>query len=113
MQCMKCSRDVSGRQVFCDSCLETMAKYPVRPGTVIALPKRKTQEYSKKSGRKKRELTEQEQISYLRRRLHRSHLIALALFFALGVLVVLFFHAVQESDGPIIGRNYTVDATNN
>lgn len=113
MQCMKCGRDVSGRQVFCDSCLETMEKYPVRPGTVIALPKRKTQEYSKKSGRKKRELTEKEQIAYLRRRLRRSHLIALALFLILGILSILLFHAVQDADGPIIGRNYTVDATSN
>ena len=40
MQCMKCGRDVESDEVFCNSCKETMARYPVRPGVVVQLPRR-------------------------------------------------------------------------
>lgn len=39
VNCMKCGRETDNEQVFCDSCLEVMAKYPVKPGIVIHLPK--------------------------------------------------------------------------
>ena len=113
MQCLKCGRDISGKQVFCDSCLGIMSQYPVRPGTVIILPHRPAFEGVKKGGRKKRELSEREQIFNLRRKLRRACFAAAVLAIALAVLTAVFFHSQQEATGPAIGRNYTVDATNN
>ena len=41
MGCLKCGRETD--QTFCESCRETMKKYPVKPGAVVILPReRKT-----------------------------------------------------------------------
>ena len=40
MNCMKCGRELSGQQVFCDRCLADMENYPVKPDIVIQLPRR-------------------------------------------------------------------------
>ena len=39
MLCMKCGREIEPEQVFCPECLAEMEKYPVKPGTVVQLPK--------------------------------------------------------------------------
>ena len=41
MNCMKCGRETRGEDVFCQDCLTEMKKYPVDPGTVVLLPRRK------------------------------------------------------------------------
>lgn len=40
MSCLKCGREVGASQVFCDGCLEVMAKHPVKNTTAVVLPKR-------------------------------------------------------------------------
>ena len=40
MNCLRCGRETQEDHVFCDSCLEEMKKYPVRPGTAVMLPRR-------------------------------------------------------------------------
>ena len=37
MKCVKCGRDTD--QTFCESCRDDMARYPVKPGTIVQLPK--------------------------------------------------------------------------
>ena len=37
MKCLKCGRETD--QTFCDQCREEMDRCPVRPGTIIQLPK--------------------------------------------------------------------------
>ena len=41
MNCMKCGRETEQERVFCPDCLREMEKHPVRPETVVLLPKRK------------------------------------------------------------------------
>lgn len=40
MGCMKCGKDVTARQVFCQECLQTMQQYPVKRDAVVQIPKR-------------------------------------------------------------------------
>ena len=72
MGCMKCGRDIPEGQVFCDSCLEVMAKYPVKPETAVQLPRKKDTPVVKKTHIKRRQPpTPEEQIRTLKRRIRR------------------------------------------
>ena len=66
MSCMKCGKEVSEGQVFCQECLAEMEKYPVKPGTPLPLPIRPREAVvHKRSYRKSRK--PEEQIVSLRR----------------------------------------------
>ena len=49
MHCMKCGRDLEPGQVFCEECQAEMKKYPVKPGTVVQLPRRREEAPNKKA----------------------------------------------------------------
>lgn len=40
MECLKCGRQTSAKEVFCDECLKVMAANPVKPDTPVILPRR-------------------------------------------------------------------------
>jgi len=105
MGCMKCGRDVSEGQTFCSGCLEKMELYPVRPGTPVIIPARRTE--APKKGPARRKLSAEEQIRRLRR-LNRvlSFLLALSLMAAIffGYIAVLHF---MEEEKLLPGQNYT------
>ena len=42
MRCLKCGRE--SEETFCRICQEEMEKYPVKPGTIVLLPKERTEE---------------------------------------------------------------------
>ena len=46
--CMKCGKNLGESQVFCDECLEKMAKVPVDPNIAVNLPHRPTAPVAKK-----------------------------------------------------------------
>ena len=52
MHCMKCGQKIEDTKVFCEDCLADMAKYPVKPGTVINLPQRRYAPVDKKRQKK-------------------------------------------------------------
>lgn len=111
MVCLKCGRKAEAQQVFCSSCLETMEKHPVRPGTAVHLPSRKTQPPSKKASHKKRALSPEDQIQHLRKALRRMYLCVTVLLIVLGMATALLIHEIQIRDLPVIGQNYTIDTT--
>ena len=49
MNCLRCGRETTDDHTFCDHCLQTMEKYPVRPGTAVMLPKHKDAPVPKKT----------------------------------------------------------------
>lgn len=65
MNCMRCGRECEGQHVFCEECLEYMAKNPVKPGSTINLPKRDR----RNRPARKREATPEEMIKKLEKRL--------------------------------------------
>lgn len=112
MGCLKCGREIDGKQVFCDSCLQVMDANPVRPGTLVLLPKHKPQSVVKKQSRK-RVISPEEQVQHLKKALRRMYVCVTVLILALCLATVLLIHEVSEASKPAIGQNYTIDTTLN
>lgn len=108
MHCMKCGREIGEGQVFCPDCLLVMAKYPVKPGTAILLPKRREVPFAKRAVPRRKMLTPEEQIRKLRK--------SLRTVFALWLITFLLFcaalyPAILHLAGEVQllpGQNYSV-----
>lgn len=114
MNCMKCGRKTQADQVFCQECLAEMEKYPVKPGTVVLLPKRQANPGTKRPVARKRFSKPEEQITYLKKRnrwLVRA-VVILAFAFVAVSAVALYF--MDKQDVPTyIGRNYSTVSPDN
>ena len=108
MNCMKCGREVEEGQVFCLDCLKEMEKYPVRPGTVVLLPKRTDSAFQKKAPAKRRTApTSEEQVRSLKVRLR---MVTVFWMVTLVLLAALLYPSVRDliEDQKIQpGQNYT------
>lgn len=108
MNCLKCGRKVDEGQVFCTDCLVQMEKYPVKPGTAVVLPSRNESLPARKSSlRFHPGPSHEEQLQYLKRRVHRLTLslaILLLLFAALAFYAGYLLHAQSQ---PRPGQNYS------
>lgn len=111
MHCLKCGKDTSGEQVFCDRCLQAMEAYPIKPGTAVNLPKKQTGPDAKKPVHRKRPLTTDEQIAVLHKHLRRSRIFGFILAALLLATSGLLLYEIINPDGPVIGLNYTIDTT--
>ena len=112
MQCMKCGRDMEPGQVFCEFCKETMAKYPVRPGVVVQLPRRTENVAKKQISRRRALLSAEEQVQLLRRAVKRLALLCVLLLAAvigLSWLTVTLYR--DGADKVLPGQNYHSAAT--
>ena len=105
MGCMKCGRDLEPGQVFCQDCLADMAKYPVKPGTVVTLPRR--QEETVKRAPRKKTLPLDEQVRRLRKRNRNLLLIVVVLALLLGIVSFFFVREILEEDHYRPGQNYS------
>lgn len=104
MHCIKCGREAQGEDSFCQTCLLEMQKYPVEPGTVVLLPRRK--ETSVKKTVKRHTPSQEEQISFLRRRVA---LLTLLLAICIALILVMFkpsMHYIRDEHYEI-GQNYS------
>ena len=113
MNCLKCGNKTKGDQVFCSHCLEVMETYPVKPDVHVQIPSRRTLPAPKKSWRRRKNLTLEEQIELLRRRVHRLTALTALLAILLGVTAAMLFHTVNNN-GELeldLGKNYTVEST--
>ena len=109
MQCLKCGKTTKDEQVFCSRCLTAMESYPVKPDVHIQLPNRPDRTLVKKAGRKRRPLSAEEQVAYLRsrqRRLVAAIVLLAVLLCAAGVVLV---HNAIAPDNLEWGTNYTFD----
>ena len=107
MQCIKCGRDTEPDQVFCGSCRETMAKYPVRPGVVVQLPRRKEAVVKKQISRRRASLSAEEQVQLLRRAVRRLALLSVLLLAAVIGLSWLTVTLYRDGENKVLpGQNY-------
>ena len=115
MNCMKCGVEIPENQVFCDHCLSVMEEYPIKSGAHIHLPKREeVVELPKRPNKKKRGITQEEQLSFLRKKVLRLHLIVAVLVLLLGMVsAFLGIRLYEETTKPETGRNYTIDTSMN
>ena len=109
MLCLKCGRETIDEQIFCDGCLQTMARYPIKPGTAIHLPRRDS---SKKPAPRKRVLSAEEQVQMLKQTVKRL-IIAIAILTVVLCLttVSLIHNLFGETAEPITGQNYSIDTS--
>lgn len=115
MTCMKCGKETSENQVFCDHCLDVMQQYPVKPDAHVHLPKNSaSHEPAKKSAKKKRIPSPEEQISSLKLRVLRLRLAVVVLLFLLCVVGGFFgLSLYHQYSQPETGKNYSIDTTMN
>lgn len=101
MGCMKCGKETGDGQVFCDSCLEVMEQYPVKPDTVVQLPPARNLSSDKKSARKK-ELSPKELLRKQKKLLKRYRYVTLGLLtllvLALCTLVFVLYASTNFFD---------------
>lgn len=110
MNCLRCARETTQQQVFCDACLSDMARHPVKSDTPIYLPVRKPQEAPRKQYRwHKKERTDEEMVVILRKRLRFVTAVCLVLFMLLSAAVIGVWMAKKqgaEIEIPNIGQNF-------
>ncbi len=115
MYCLKCGKETRSENVFCDGCLETMERYPIKPDTPVQLPRRQAASAAKKQTRR-RILTQEEIIQRLKVTVRVLIACLLISCLTIGSLCWLCFFSPKETPVPVpendVGKNYTVDVTN-
>ena len=109
MNCVKCGREIGEEQAFCPDCLKEMEQYPVKPGTVVHIPKRADADSEKKMPvRRKPVLSAEEQVARLKKKVLWLRLTVAMLLLACGLLCYGIGRAATELDlKKIIGQNYS------
>lgn len=107
MACLKCGKKTKEEQIFCPRCLEGMEAYPVKPDVHVQLPNRPGAIDLKKSARKRRVLSAEEQVPLLRRRIRRLMALSLVLLLLLVAAVGMLFRDYFAEEKLEIGKNYT------
>ena len=112
MLCLRCGRETPNEQIFCERCLKTMEKYPVKPGTAVQLPDQSAREYRPQSVR--RQPSAEEQLPLLRRMVRILVAAVTLLSVSLGITAWLLIRASLDAQLPMpgnMGRNYTAVET--
>lgn len=107
MYCMKCGKETGENQVFCDDCLEVMAKHPVRQGTPVHLPNYNTS-VEKKAAPKKRQPTPEELLPRFRKATRWLSVALVSSLLVLSITVALLVNFVNAPSATTndIGKNY-------
>ena len=109
MNCMKCGREIPADQVFCEDCLKEMERYPVRPNTVVQIPKRPAVTVKKNH---QRHISPEEQITALRKRCRRLRAGLVAAWLLIAALAATVGITVYELDlQRWLGQNYSTVET--
>lgn len=107
MQCMKCGREIHAGDVFCQECLTDMEKYPVKPGTVVTIPR---QPVYKKQADRRNVATPEQKVKVLTKRVRiLSFLLILCIALLIAVGGLLISMVLESEDEPTIGQNYTYE----
>ena len=110
MKCMRCARETAPQQVFCNACLEDMARHPVRSDTPIYLPVRKPKEAPRKKSRRfRRERTAEEMVMILRKRVKVLTALTVILVMMLSAAMAGVWLAKKQGADlsiPNIGQNF-------
>ena len=105
MYCMRCGRETAEDTVFCQECLLEMEKHPVRPGTVVQLPRHRESSALKKAP-KRHIPTVEEQLKFFR----RTAMILTVLLVLCAAAIALMFKPTMHyvlDEHVEIGQNYS------
>lgn len=107
MNCIKCGVNIQESQVFCNSCLKEMEKYPVKPNVQVTLPVRPKVSSSKKRPRRQRGSIQDEQIRQMKIKLRLAHAALIVILIAfLVVSGMMLKHLTQPQNNYAPGQNY-------
>ena len=103
MKCLKCGRETD--QTFCADCRAEMEKYPVKPGTIILLPKERTpiQKPSPRYARTSLESVVKAQKKTIRR-MGRAIIVLLVL---MAVMTGFLIRLLNDDQQIPLGKNYS------
>ena len=115
MYCLKCGKEIPEKQAFCDCCLTSMEKYPVKPDTHILLPNRSTPQVVKKAANRRKEPTMKERLARTKTAVKWLSIALAVTVFALSLSVTLLVDTLKsKATNNTIGQNYnTVDTFDN
>ena len=105
MKCLKCGRETD--QTFCESCRETMAKYPVKPGTIIQLPKDRSASYARHNQNWRPIISPEIRMEKQRRIIRRLSITVVVLLLLLIAACTTLLWALRGSTQPPVGQNYS------
>ena len=108
MYCLKCGREVNEDKVFCPDCVAVMEQYPVKPGTVVLLPKRREGGTVNRTTARRKNLSPEEVIRKLRRKSVALLVAWLVTFLALCAMSVPGITHILEDNHFGLGQNYSV-----
>ncbi|MBR4864116.1 MAG: hypothetical protein IKU07_06020 [Oscillospiraceae bacterium] len=110
MGCLKCGRELSEGQSFCDSCRQDMAQYPIKQDAPVHIIPRPVEPVEKKPSRKEKP-SEQALHDHLRSAIRWLVVAVGILTMVACLLAALLLNGMNEPPEPDIGRNYTVITT--
>ncbi len=105
MNCLKCGQETVDEKVFCEKCLKVMEKYPVRPGAVVMLPRRREPSGMKKTP-KRHVPTLEEQVKVLRKRVIILTVVLIFCLAAIALMINPTLHYALDEHVEI-GQNYS------
>lgn len=109
MACLKCGKKTEDAQVFCPACLAVMEAHPVKNDVHIQLPNRKERILPRRTGRKRRALSPEEQLPLLKKRQNRliALIVLLALLLSAAVGLLIYTLTAPEELELEWGINYS------
>lgn len=107
MTCLKCGRETD--QTFCESCREVMQRYPVKPGTIVILPKDRSAAY-RRTARRQTVLTAEEQVEGQKKVIRRLHRVIFLLILLLAAAGAGIGYLVKSPHERPLGQNYSTVA---
>ena len=112
MNCIKCGRDITDNNVFCQECLAQMAEYPVKPGTPVVIPNHNP--IRRAPARKPRAPEPEDVICRQRKIIRLLSIGAAVLFIAWALTAAMAVRLLMDEDRTPIGQNFgitTMDQT--
>ena len=105
MNCLKCGRESD--QTFCEACREEMTRYPVKPGTIVQLPKDRSASYPRRSQDWREKISPEEQITNQKRTIRRLTRVVVGLAALVLILSLVISRLLSGNTQPPVGQNYS------
>ena len=105
MKCLKCGRETD--QTFCDQCRAEMDRYPVRPGTIIQLPKDRTAAYQRSGQNWHASVSMDDRLEAQRLTIRRLTRVVVGLAALVLILSLVISRLLSGNTQPPVGQNYS------
>jgi len=107
MFCVKCGQETRESNVFCETCLADMEKYPVKPNITVQIPTRPAAPPAKKKQKPHKYMKPEEQIRHLKTKTRWLSLLLAISFVAFILASVMILWLLDQRDtNSDLGQNY-------